>query len=158
MKQVAAQQRRHFTVFHSFEVVPNSHVRAGVIEHTPRFDGLVEASLGTVGHYRSTIFNRVPCLISGVRAYWLPRQPRAALASELDRQGVNAASEGSGDGTDVEKRRSIDWGDFEEAEKVQDRADNNRWRAEGSVDECVAHVPRSQSGLVLHIFIARSIG
>ena len=42
---------------------------------------------------------------------------------------------GGGDRTGAESEEAIDWGDFEEAEMAQERADNKRWWAEDSIDE-----------------------
>lgn len=52
---------------------------------------------------------------------------------------------GGGDGTDVSEK-GVDWGDFEEAETAQERADNKRWRVEDSIDECAhfLHFPVAQ--------------
>ena len=136
----------------------NSHVRAGVIGAYPAlrwFGGGQPRNGAALPEYNIQQSTVLDIWSEGVLAAAATASSTRQRAGQTRRQ---RSSEGSGDGTDVKNEERIDWGDFEEVESVQDRADNNRWRAEGSVDECVTHVPRSQSGLVLHIFIARSIG
>ena len=65
----------------------------------------------------------------------------AATASSARRRAGQTrhprSSKGEDDRAGVDKEEGIDWSDFEEVERAQDRADSMRWKAEGSVDECV---------------------
>lgn len=147
----------YLQAIHRFDAVTNSHVRAGVTGAYPAlrwFGGGEPRNGGALPEYNIQQSTVLDIWSEGVLAAAATARSTRQRAGQTRRP---RSSEGSGDGTDVRKEEGIDWGNFEEAERAQDRADNDRWRAEGTVDECVAHhAPRNQSGLERRIRISQT--